>query len=315
MVTLPPTEHYAIAVASKDSLRSQEFAKQFGIPKAYDSYLAVAKDTEVDIVYIGTLNEYHYSLCKLMLENGKNVLCEEPFCQNVKQVKELIELAKNKRLFLMESMWMFFTPAFVTLKNEIAKGTIGIPLQIISSFGTPMPEFLIQQRNSGGSIIELGVFSIYLSQMLFGPDKPQIYGACGQTTDKGYDKDASVVLKYSAGRISSFTSHFKVKLPNEAVIYGTKGNIKLYNPFWAASKITINGVDTDIDQPQTKWPTKYRNSVQFIYEINEVGKCLINSQNQSSVIPWSLSIENAVLLDNIRKTLGVTINENEEVVI
>lgn len=40
---------------------------------------------------------------------------------------------------------MFFTPAFTILKKEIDKGTIGEPLQIISSFGTPMPESLIHQ--------------------------------------------------------------------------------------------------------------------------------------------------------------------------
>lgn len=71
-----------------------------------------------------------------------------------------------------------------------------------------------------------------MSQMLFGPEKPQIYGTCGELTETGFDKDASVTLKYSNGRISSFFSHFKVKLSNEAIIYGTKGNIKviLYQP-------------------------------------------------------------------------------------
>lgn len=45
----------------------------------------------------------------------------------------------------MEAMWMFFIPAFKMLKEEIDKGAIGEPLQIISSFGTPMPESLIHQ--------------------------------------------------------------------------------------------------------------------------------------------------------------------------
>lgn len=87
--------------------------------------------------------------------------------------------------------------------------------------------FNFVSRNSGGSILELAVFSVYMSQMLFGPEKPQIFGTCGQLTEAGFDKDASVVLKYSNGRISTFFSHFKVKLPNEAIIFGTKGNIKV----------------------------------------------------------------------------------------
>jgi len=66
-----------------------------------------------------------------------------------------------------------------------------------------------------------------MSQMLFGPEKPKIFGACGQFTESGFDKDASVVLKYSNGRISTFFSHCKVNLPNEATIFGTQGNIKV----------------------------------------------------------------------------------------
>lgn len=45
----------------------------------------------------------------------------------------------------MEAMWMFFTPAFNILKEKINQGVIGEPLQIISSFGTPIPESIIQQ--------------------------------------------------------------------------------------------------------------------------------------------------------------------------
>jgi len=57
----------------------------------------------------------------------------------------LFQLARSKNVFLMEAMWMFFTPAFTILGEEINKGSIGEPLQIISSFGTPMSESLIQQ--------------------------------------------------------------------------------------------------------------------------------------------------------------------------
>ncbi|XP_060849245.1 trans-1,2-dihydrobenzene-1,2-diol dehydrogenase-like [Rhopalosiphum padi] len=307
MSTLPRTEHLITAVASKDKARSQEFAEQFDIPKAYDSYSLVATDNEVDVVYVGTLNEHHYSVSRLMLEHGKNVLCEEPFCQNTEQVQQLVELARSKNLFIMEAMWMFFTPAFTILREEINKGTIGEPLQIISSFGTPMSESLIQQRNSGGSILELAVFSVYMSQFLFGPEKPQIYGACGQLTESGFDKDASVILKYSNGRISTFLSHFKVDLPNEAIVFGTKGNIKLYDPFWSATKMSVNGTDINIDVPPTKKSTRYGNSVQLIYEIQEVRNCLLKGLNESSIVPWSLSIENAILVEDIRKKLGVTI--------
>lgn len=45
--TLPQSEHIIIAVASRNIVRSQEFAKQFSISKVYDSYSSIANDTEI----------------------------------------------------------------------------------------------------------------------------------------------------------------------------------------------------------------------------------------------------------------------------
>lgn len=98
--------------------------------------------------------------------------------------------------------------------------------------------------------------------------------------------------------------------------------------------MTVNGTDIDIDVPQTKEATRYRNSVQLIHEIREVRNCLLKGRKlllkyifmyllihttympysyisglkESTLVPWSLSIENAGLIEEIRKQLGVAIN-------
>ena len=57
------------------------------------------------VVYIGGVNPVHLEMTKLMLSNGKHVLCEKPMGLNVKQTKEMVDLAREKNLFLMEAMW------------------------------------------------------------------------------------------------------------------------------------------------------------------------------------------------------------------
>jgi len=71
----------------------------------------------------------------MMLEAGKHVLCEKPMTMNLKHTKELIELAESKGLFLMEGIWSRCFPAYETLRNELAKGTIGEVRQVIIPFG------------------------------------------------------------------------------------------------------------------------------------------------------------------------------------
>ena len=68
-----------VAVGSRHLESAQAFAQQYGIPRCYDSYEALAADPEVEAIYIATPNTLHYENCKLCLEQGKHVLCEKPF--------------------------------------------------------------------------------------------------------------------------------------------------------------------------------------------------------------------------------------------
>ena len=74
-----------VAVAARELKSAKEFANLQKIPKAYGSYEELAKDTNVEVVYIGVITSAHFSTTKLMLENGKHVLVEKPFTINEKR--------------------------------------------------------------------------------------------------------------------------------------------------------------------------------------------------------------------------------------
>ena len=57
-----------VAVGSRHLESAQAFAQQYGIPRCYDSYEALAADPEVEAIYIATPNTLHYENCKLCLE-------------------------------------------------------------------------------------------------------------------------------------------------------------------------------------------------------------------------------------------------------
>lgn len=70
--------------------------------KSYSSYSELAEDTNVEVVYVGTLNPQHLEVALMMLEHGKHVLVEKPLCMNEKQARQLITTAN---LFLMGAIW------------------------------------------------------------------------------------------------------------------------------------------------------------------------------------------------------------------
>lgn len=133
--TLSKDDHQVVAVAAQDLSRAQEFAQKFEIPNAYDNYSQLGQDPNVEIVYIGNLVSQHFGTAKLMLDHGKHVLVEKPFCMNVKQVRKLVSYAKEKNLFLMEALWSRFFPAYHYIRKQINDGKLGEILSVDASFG------------------------------------------------------------------------------------------------------------------------------------------------------------------------------------
>lgn len=101
-------EHVVVAAASSSSAdRAKSFLKEVRAPdtaKAYGSYKELVQDPNVDIIYVATPHSHHYQNARLCLEAGKNVLCEKAFTTNAAQTAELIKIAKEKNLFLMEAV-------------------------------------------------------------------------------------------------------------------------------------------------------------------------------------------------------------------
>ena len=64
------------AVASRTPGRAEDFAREFGFAKAYDSYEAMLQDPAVELVYITTPHSHHFEQMMLCLEHGKHAICE-----------------------------------------------------------------------------------------------------------------------------------------------------------------------------------------------------------------------------------------------
>lgn len=132
--TLNKDDHQVVAVAAQDLSRAQEFAQRFDIPNAYDTYLKLAQDPNVEIAYIGNLIPHHFGVAKLMMDHGKHVLVEKPMCLNEKQASKLVSYAKQKNLFLMEGIWSRFFPSYQYIRKQIEDGKLGDIISVDASF-------------------------------------------------------------------------------------------------------------------------------------------------------------------------------------
>jgi len=115
--------HVVVAAGTSNSeSRAQDFLKEVGAPgaKAYGSYPSLLADPDIDIVYVATPHSHHYVHARAALEAGKHVLCEKAFTVNAAQTRELVNIAKERKLFLMEAVW---TRCFPFVKEVCAAVT------------------------------------------------------------------------------------------------------------------------------------------------------------------------------------------------
>lgn len=128
-----------LAVASGSRERAEAFAAEFKVEKVCGSYEELLSLPEIDAVYISVINSLHYETARKCLEAGKAVLCEKPFCVTVSQTEELIRLAEEKGLLLMEGMWTLFLPCVCAVRNWVKEGRIGRLKYLDSSFSFYAP--------------------------------------------------------------------------------------------------------------------------------------------------------------------------------
>lgn len=77
---------------------------------------------------LGTPHTLHYENALDALNAGKHVLCEKATTSNTAELKALLQLAKEKKLFFMEALWTRFHPLTLELKRIAEEGALGDPV-------------------------------------------------------------------------------------------------------------------------------------------------------------------------------------------
>ncbi|KAL7384869.1 hypothetical protein ABVT39_010469 [Epinephelus coioides] len=277
--TLTPGDHEIVAVAARDLLHAEEFAKKHNIPRAYGSYNELANDPDIDVVYIGTIHPYHLATGKLFMKSQKNVLIEKPLAMNSREVQELITAAQDNGVFFMEAIWTRFFPAFLELRRLLGQGEVGDVQMVRADLGAPLthiPRFA-ERKLGGGAVLDLGIYSLQFILMVFNGERPESIHATGHCIDTGVDGTAVMVLKFSGNRLAISTCSITTTLSCEAVISGTKGTIKIPNHMWCPTSLEVNGKEVQFPLPEPDMPLNFKNSTGLRYEAEEVRHCLLKA--------------------------------------
>ncbi|XP_023188776.1 trans-1,2-dihydrobenzene-1,2-diol dehydrogenase-like isoform X2 [Xiphophorus maculatus] len=312
--TLPAKDHQVVAVAARNLEDAEEFSRKYDIAKAYGSCKELARDPDIDVVYVGVIHPFHLKACKLFTSAKKNVLCEKPLAMNTKEVKEILDSAQKNDVFLMEAVWTRFFPVSVEIRKLLAQEYIGEVKMVRADFGVPVLHVpkSFQKELGGGALLDLGIHCLQFINMVYNREKPESIQASGVCLETGVDETVTVILKYSRNRMATFTCSALVQLHNDAIIVGTKGIIQVPPPMWCPTSLVVNGMETQYPVPESYLPLNFTNSTGMRYEAEEVRQCLLKGLKESKVMPHADSLLLAEIEDEIRRQVGVVYSQDSQ---
>lgn len=297
------------AVLSHKEDSANKFADEFNIDLRFTEINDFVNSGKIDIAYIATPHPFHYEAIKACLENHISVLCEKPLVINYEQYDELKTLSEKNNTFLMEGMWIRFLPSFTRLMELVEQKKIGEIISVKASMYYKAP---CNQNNryydpdkGGGSLLDLGIYCIFLSTLLFG--KPREIKAVGRRSEKGIDEACAILLSYSHGRYSMLESSLLIDKNKPAEIFGSAGVIRILDPWFEKSP----GIEMELfNGDNENFPLSWQgHGLQF--ETEEVIDCVTNDKIESPLLPARLTGEVFKIMDEIRNQINVTYEKYE----
>lgn len=301
-------------VLGRDARRAGEFAARWARPgeaaAAVATELAALRSMRgLDAVYIATPHAHHGPAIRAALEAGLPVLCEKPLLPNLAQALPLVELARQRQLFLMEAVWTRFLPVYQQVGAWLREQAIGPLTGLQSSFCFPTryePDSrLYDPALAGGALLDIGIYNLSMSRWVLA----QALGACpeplrieahGRLAPSGVDQRVAGTLHFAGGLASQFVCGFDGCADNALRIFGERGVITLPHDFWQAEAARL----TRPGQPDVHCHAPHRING-FEGEIEEAQRCIRAGAVESAQMSHADTLATLGWMDEMRRHLGV----------
>jgi predicted dehydrogenase len=231
-------------VFDRDPFRLDEFSQYYSLP-TYNSFDELVSDQSVELVLNLTNPREHYSVTRALLEAGKHVYSEKPLAMDYESARELVDLSKEKALYLGSAPCSFLSETAQTIWRALKDDVIGPVRLVYANFDAGMTHRypLHKWRSASGALwpakdeFEVGCTYEHAGYFLtwlaayFGPARNVTAYASCQISDKGVPVDVITpdfsvgCIEYDNGIVARVTSSIVAPLDKSLVIMGDRGVI------------------------------------------------------------------------------------------
>ncbi|WP_310194008.1 Gfo/Idh/MocA family oxidoreductase [Neobacillus niacini] len=220
------------AVYSRTEEKAKQLAHTYQVDQYFTDIEEMAKSSEIEVVYIASPNSIHFEQAVTFLKNKKHVICEKPIFSNTAELDKAFQIAEENGVYLFEAIRNIHTPNFRILKDKIQMaGNLRSAMLPYIQYSSRYDLFLqgeepniFSSTFSGGALVDLGVYPIFLAIGLFGEPAKVTYHPV--ILSSGVDGSGTLVLEYKDFVCTILCS----KISHSAIpceIHGEKGTFVL----------------------------------------------------------------------------------------
>lgn len=293
-----------VAVYSRTQEKGAALAAEYGAQKVYTDMDAFLADPEVNVVYIATPNLLHYAQARKALLAGKHVILEKPFTTKVSDARELVRIAKEKHLLLVDAVPPAYLPNFQILKEQLAKiGRVKLVMSNYSQYSSRYDKVLAGEvpnifnpELAGGSLMDINFYNVYLNIALFGKPQqavyyPNIYPGLADTSGVMVLRYADFVSQNAGAKDTWGVNFFQIE-GEKGYIYAENGA----NRITALRVVTKEGEEILNAQPDPNC---------WYYEVQKVSQEVLAEDYDSIYGRLDAMLDVIATMEESRKAAGI----------
>lgn len=307
-IDLIPIEKKYLLGTPNTEAETAELTKKYNLD-GYDLDYDALLERDIDTVYVALPNFLHYSFAKKALENGKHVIIEKPVTANATELKDLIAIAREKNLFILEAMNIHYLPTYKALKEKVEDvGAVKIVSFNYSQYssrynafknGDILPAF--DYHKAGGALMDLNVYNLHGIIGIFGRPKSISYQA---NIQRGIDTSGIMLLDYGTFKAVSIGAK-DCKAPVMLTIQGDQGVIRVDTPI---NQLKSFEYLTNTNESETVAIDNDKH--RLYYEFVEFGRIIDSNDHAKAQEMLELSLTVSEVMEEAHKQAGIVFDND-----
>jgi predicted dehydrogenase len=249
-----------VGVASRDQRRAEDYAREWGIERAYGSYEALLEDADIDAVYISLPNTMHCEWSIRSVEAGKHVLCEKPMSRHPDEVEAAFDAAERAGRHLSEAFMYRHNPQTKRLRELIDEGAVGEVRLIRSAFSYSLYDadnIRLRTDVEGGALMDVGCYCVSGSRLAAGGEPLSVFGQAW-VGESGTDWVFTGSMRFDGDVLAIFDCGTALPERDELEVIGSEGSLFLDDPWHCTVPVIEVRRDGEVERIVLEHAVSYR---------------------------------------------------------